>query len=522
MDQAGLTSDVQTFSFFVESRGPYITVPDHWQVGQTISLSVQANSFSLGSVSIVVSDPQQRWPDVEQVYPASGDSFTTDFHWDGRFNGQTAPAGQYTVSVYASDVMSNLSVSHSQVTVPVVIPTAVPTLTATGTTAAAESTAAATATPQPSSTPTAAAGVPVTSFSSPASPATQPAATLPSNVLWGGAAAAVIGAATAAALEAARKRKEEEEAQRQAAEAAAAQFNAAEKVIDAQIAANQIKKWQDQQKAEAEAKEKEQEALNDAYQSFKQADQQSMQEYKAYQEKLREAEIKSFREADAASMTGYTEYEYSNVDRKYSNLSIVNRVFLTIFSAPLIASGLNNAKNDFTKGFFEEILRLSPDSYNSTSNIFGRVVADLAITVIGIGGVFGGAEIAAGLTVVSCGTTLCLGAAVTIPAGIAVGVAGVSAIYVGANNLGKNIQLFSQKSNSNGNNGSYILQSGDHILSRRVWEGLGLSQDEAKQAIEALKKANRLSHDSHFTIMSNGDYIGPNGEIIDNIYDYLP
>jgi len=303
VDQAGLTSDVQTFSFFVESHGPYITVPDHWQVGQTISLSVQANSFSLGSVSIVVSDPQQRWPDVEQVYPAAGDSFTTDFHWDGQFNGQTAPAGQYTVSVYASDVMSNLSVSHSQVTVPVVIPTAVPTLTATGTTAAA-----ATVTAQPSSTPTAvAAGVPVTSFSSPASPVTQPVATLPSNVLWGGAAAAVIGAATAAALEAARKRKEEEEAQRKAAEAAAAQFNAAEKVIDAQIAANQDSQWLMQQwlgsqglpmyyptqaalvaaydaAREAEKqKAKEQEALNDAYQSFKQADQQSMQEYEAYQ-----------------------------------------------------------------------------------------------------------------------------------------------------------------------------------------------------------------------------------------------
>ena len=318
VDQAGLTSDVQTFSFFVESRGPYITVPDHWQVGQTISLSVQANSFSLGSVSIVVSDPQQRWPDVEQVYPASGDSFTTDFHWDGQFNGQTAPAGQYTVSVYASDVMSNLSVSHSQVTIPVVIPTAVPTLTATGTVAAAESTtaAAATATPQPSSTPTAVvAGVPVTSFSSPASPATQPAATLPSNVLWGGAAAAVIGAATAAALEAARKRKEEEEAQRQAAEAAAAQFNAAEKGIDALIAANQDSQWLMQQwlgsqglptsyptqaalvaaydaAREAEKqKAKEQEALNDAYQSFKQADQQSMQEYEVYREKQREAEI---------------------------------------------------------------------------------------------------------------------------------------------------------------------------------------------------------------------------------------
>jgi hypothetical protein len=249
VDQAGLTSDVQTFSFFVESRGPYITVPDHWQVGQTISVSVQANSFSLGSVSIVVSDPQRRWPDVEQVYPASGDSFTTDFHWDGQFNRQTAAAGQYTVSVYASDVMSNLSVSHSQVTVPLVIPTAVPTLTATGTVAAAESTtaAAATATPQPSSTPTTAAGVPVTSFSSPASPVQQPVATLPSNVLWGGAAAAVIGAATAAALEAARKRKEEEEAQRKAAEAAAAQFNAAEKIIDAQIAANQDSQWLMQQ-----------------------------------------------------------------------------------------------------------------------------------------------------------------------------------------------------------------------------------------------------------------------------------
>ena len=90
-------------------------------------------------------------------------------------------------------------------------------------------------------------------------------------------------------------------------EAAAAQFNAAEKVIDAQIAANQDSQWLMQQwlgsqglptsyptqaalvaaydaAREAEKqKAKEQEALNDAYQSFKQADQQSMQEYEAYQ-----------------------------------------------------------------------------------------------------------------------------------------------------------------------------------------------------------------------------------------------
>ena|GEM_PF-1897674 len=81
----------------------------------------------------------------------------------------------------------------------------------------------------------------------------------------------------------------------------AAQFNAAEKVIDAQIAANQDSQWLGSQglpmyyptqaalvaaydvAREAEKKAKEQEALNDAYQSFKQADQQSMQEYEAYQ-----------------------------------------------------------------------------------------------------------------------------------------------------------------------------------------------------------------------------------------------
>ncbi|NMC84072.1 MAG: hypothetical protein GYA58_02180 [Anaerolineaceae bacterium] len=47
-------------------------------------------------------------------------------------------------------------------------------------------------------------------------------------------------------------------------------------------------------KAEAEAKEKEQEALNDAYQKFRQADQQSMQEYEAYkgeQEKHRQKDV---------------------------------------------------------------------------------------------------------------------------------------------------------------------------------------------------------------------------------------
>jgi hypothetical protein len=50
---------------------------------------------------------------------------------------------------------------------------------------------------------------------------------------------------------------------------------------------------------------------------------------------------------------------------------------------------------------------------------------------------------------------------------------------------------------------------------------LGLTKQQIGKAIEDLKDFNKIPHDSHGTILSNGDYI-PAGENepIDNIFNY--
>ena len=93
---------------------------------------------------------------------------------------------------------------------------------------------------------------------------------------------------------------------------------------------------------EAEKKAKEQEALNDAYLRFKQADQQSMQEYKLYQ-------IKQFREADLKSMStlkiywnGFSESELAKYQTKQVGNNCAPNAIAAVYNLlgqPLSISG---------------------------------------------------------------------------------------------------------------------------------------------------------------------------------------
>jgi hypothetical protein len=52
---------------------------------------------------------------------------------------------------------------------------------------------------------------------------------------------------------------------------------------------------------------------------------------------------------------------------------------------------------------------------------------------------------------------------------------------------------------------------------------LGLTKEQAKRAIEALKKDLRLPNNFHQKIMSNGDVVNSHtGEVIGNLYHYVP
>ena len=103
----------------------------------------------------------------------------------------------------------------------------------------------------------------------------------------------MIGAATAIALENARRREEEEAAQKAAAEANAAAFNAVEAVIDEAEAARKAALLQEQ-------KDEEERQAN-LVRDFREADNASVEDYKAYQ-------ARKFKEEDQASMADYAAY----------------------------------------------------------------------------------------------------------------------------------------------------------------------------------------------------------------------
>jgi RHS repeat-associated protein len=67
-----------------------------------------------------------------------------------------------------------------------------------------------------------------------------------------------------------------------------------------------------------------------------------------------------------------------------------------------------------------------------------------------------------------------------------------------------------------------VLQTGGHTLNKSTLKALGLTKEEGKIAIEALKKDIALPSDFHGQIMGNGDLRNATGEVLGNLFDYLP
>ena len=65
-----------------------------------------------------------------------------------------------------------------------------------------------------------------------------------------------------------------------------------------------------------------------------------------------------------------------------------------------------------------------------------------------------------------------------------------------------------------------VLQTGGHTLSSSTVKQLGLSKDQAKGALETLKKENIIPNSAHGKIMDNGDYV-IDGQIVDNLKNYI-
>ena len=70
--------------------------------------------------------------------------------------------------------------------------------------------------------------------------------------------------------------------------------------------------------------------------------------------------------------------------------------------------------------------------------------------------------------------------------------------------------------------GDSVLQTGGHTLNNSTLRRLGLSKEQGKQAIEAMKKDRLVPNDFHGKILANGEVLDSAGNALGNVYDYLP
>jgi hypothetical protein len=134
----------------------------------------------------------------------------------------------------------------------------------------------------------------------------------------------------------------------------------------------------------------------------------------------------------------------------------------------------------FATGFVYEFARTtawySPQAQNvlsvsgaeSDAMLVGRIAADIATIIVGVGEVTGGIAIGTGGTAVSCGATLCIGAVATVGTAAVVTSAGVTTVASGAVGLGNNLSLIT----GNNNNISDIFSKNDIPTSSHFWDRL--------------------------------------------------
>lgn len=139
----------------------------------------------------------------------------------------------------------------------------------------------------------------------------------------------------------------------------------------------------------------------------------------------------------------------------------------------------------------------------------------------------GAAEVGAGAGVDASGGGLCLtgvgclAGAPLVVAGTAVAAHRVTVTGAGAVVEGRMLGNLVVQAKS-ANQSSKPLQTGGHVINNSTAKSVGLTRQEANDAMNALKKERGLSNDFHGKIMSNGDVVDPHsGEVLDNILHYV-
>ena len=270
-DLAGNITLTALLSFRVDAKGPKIDLPERWNIWDTAAFVVRDGGSGLGSVEVIISDPQGRWPKVTRTYTPNGSRYEGEIGWNRQFtDGTLAPIGKYRVTVKASDIAGNFSQKEAALIIP------------TGDNPGEETTiqplvevedppletifALPPEEPQPVPKPVESVfgGTSLAALNEERRAET-PATSLPGseNILWGAGALAAMAAMTAYYEQ---KRREEEEAQRAAVHA---QF-AAEQAEKERQQKSQAKVMAKLEKQWAEEKFKEQ-----AYQQWKEEQEQA-------------------------------------------------------------------------------------------------------------------------------------------------------------------------------------------------------------------------------------------------------
>lgn len=148
-DQAGNTSSAKLMVIIANAL-PQIDLTERWYIWEKGLLDIIPGDLQLMDVTIDISDPQGRWPDVHHDY--SPNKIPSEIVWDRKFGKILAPIGEYNVTVTVTDQMAQQVVKHAVIVIP---PVPTPTNTQTATvTATIASTARATATQRATATRT--------------------------------------------------------------------------------------------------------------------------------------------------------------------------------------------------------------------------------------------------------------------------------------------------------------------------------------------------------------------------------
>lgn len=119
-DMAGNQEEPTTsLTLLVDNIPPGIKLIDWWWIWDSGEYKVFENTYPIGEIHAVISDPQNRWKPVRMSF----DEKSGEIKWDRRFpDGVIAPSGSYIVTLVACDVYGNCASARGKILIPFLAP----------------------------------------------------------------------------------------------------------------------------------------------------------------------------------------------------------------------------------------------------------------------------------------------------------------------------------------------------------------------------------------------------------------